>query len=106
MVEAPGFSPVNSAFHFIVCHHEPATGGRGICFFYPLPTIHYPLPYEMFRVRHGRVTSLASAMLRMMLEGHTLPARLSTVNNTPKSATNSQLADLSRCHCPTSRLIF
>jgi hypothetical protein len=28
---------------------------------------------EMFRIRHGHVTSLASAMLRMMLEGHTLP---------------------------------
>src|ERR1019366_1283688 len=41
---------------------------RGICFFYPLPTIHYPLPYEIFRVRHGRVTSFASAMLRMILD--------------------------------------
>ena len=26
MVQAPGLSPVNSAFHFIVCHHEPANG--------------------------------------------------------------------------------
>jgi len=31
--------------------------------------------FEIFRVRHGRVTSLASAMLRMIwvwLKGHTL----------------------------------
>ena len=26
----------------------------------------------MFRVRHGRVTSLAPGMLRMIVEGHTL----------------------------------
>jgi hypothetical protein len=37
----------------------------------------------MFRIRHGRVTSLASAMLsmlRMMSEGHTLPAPPRPVN--------------------------
>src|ERR1035437_8769962 len=28
--------------------------------------------FEMFRVRHCRMTSLASGMLRMTLEGHTL----------------------------------
>src|SRR5271165_6789718 len=35
---------------------------------------------EMFRVRHGRVTSLASALLPMILEGHTLPAPQLAVN--------------------------
>jgi hypothetical protein len=34
----------------------------------------------MFRVRHCRVTSLASGMLRMMLEGHTLSAPPRPVN--------------------------
>src|SRR5208337_2556062 len=36
--------------------------------------------FEMFRVRHCRVTSLASGMLRMMSEGHTLCARPRPVN--------------------------
>ena len=34
----------------------------------------------MFRVRHCRVTSLASVMLRMILEDHTLPACPRPVN--------------------------
>ena len=36
-----------------------------------LSTTHYPLHYEMFRIRHCRVTSLAFAMLRM-ISGATL----------------------------------
>src|SRR5271157_1890008 len=36
--------------------------------------------FEMFRVRHGRVTSLASALLRMISEGHTLCDRPRPVN--------------------------
>src|SRR5664279_805840 len=38
--------------------------------------------FQMFRVRHCRVTSLASGMLRMILEGHTLcePSRRVNAN--------------------------
>src|SRR5664279_870373 len=36
--------------------------------------------FEMFRVRHCRVTSLASGMLRMIFEGHTLCDRPPRVN--------------------------
>src|SRR5271157_3014792 len=35
---------------------------------------------EMFRVRHCRVTSLASGMLRMIFEGHTVCDSPGTVN--------------------------
>jgi hypothetical protein len=46
-------------------------GNLATKFFIPLPN---PLleDCEMFRVRHCRVTSIASGMLRMTLEGHTL----------------------------------
>ena len=52
------------------CHPEDATMNarlsRGTCFL--LATGYWPLAtsFEMFRIRHGRVTSLASAMLRMI----------------------------------------
>ncbi len=57
-------APEGSAFLF-VCHPErrrrsATRRSRRTCCFYPPPTIH------CFRLRHGRVTSLASAMLRMI----------------------------------------